>query len=166
MGTVIGPGMREDVRGREAPRALATANSIIARSRMMGRWPTLMQVQSMAILAHGWSLALLDDPVFRDGISVHRGTPSIPSIHHALRGRTPTGRPRHPALDAFDHPEDDDPARLKVIREIVRSYGGHHAYTLARILRDTVPGLANGTTITDDELREAFRRKARDPGPR
>jgi len=160
--------LRENARTRRAPSALATTNTIICELRHAGRRPTMMQVQRLALIAHGWSLALADAPIFADRIVVYGDTAAVPEIHSSLHRHGSDeidGFARHPDLPAFDHPEDTDPERLGIIREVVRSYGGFTAYRLGAILRRALPDRGNGDTITREELAAAFDAMARSVRP-
>ena len=62
--------------------ALDVANFLIHQS---GYTKTLLQIQEMSYIAHGYMLALRNRPLFRDNVEAWDDGPVIPSLHHAFK---------------------------------------------------------------------------------
>jgi len=62
-----------------------TATQIIWISSLDGRSLTPMQLIKLSYIAHGWTLAILDNPLFRDVVEAWRYGPVIPEIYHKYK---------------------------------------------------------------------------------
>ena len=61
------------------------ANWFICRARSDNRLLTIMSVLKLTYIAHGWHLALYDEPLFTNRIEAWRYGPVIPDIYNTFR---------------------------------------------------------------------------------
>lgn len=65
--------------------ARAIANEFFDRAQRDGMRLTNMQLQQLPYIAHGWSLALRDEPIIKDIPQAWRYGPAYPVLRQALR---------------------------------------------------------------------------------
>lgn len=85
-----------------AGEAIAAANHLLERARRDGRDVTIMWLLKLAYIAHGWSLALLDRPLFDDKIEAWPYGPVIPEVYFAFRPQGVTLSAPVPAAAELD----------------------------------------------------------------
>ena len=66
-------------------RALAVANAFIQRGIDHANAPTQMKLQKLMYFAHGWNLALYDEPLVDQSFHAWEYGPVIPSIYHDFK---------------------------------------------------------------------------------
>ncbi|WP_156921735.1 Panacea domain-containing protein [Desulfovibrio inopinatus] len=64
---------------------LAVANELISIAKAEGNSPTQMKLQKLLFFAHGWYLALKDEPLLSEDIQAWPYGPVIPSVYHELK---------------------------------------------------------------------------------
>ncbi|EPM9361275.1 Panacea domain-containing protein [Enterobacter ludwigii] len=64
---------------------ICIVNEFIDRARKNGDNLTHMQVQKLLYIAHGYSLAFLEEPLLEEPVCAWRYGPVIPSVYYALR---------------------------------------------------------------------------------
>ncbi|MFV0446677.1 MAG: Panacea domain-containing protein [Planctomycetaceae bacterium] len=111
---------------------LAVANAVLEEAREQRRSLTIMQLLKLVYIAHGWSLALLSEPLVDEEPEAWQHGPVFPAIYRELRrfGSQPiTGL----AFDRFGSvPRADLSDRQRsVVRSVVRGYGDMHAFALS-----------------------------------
>ena len=65
--------------------AVAVANYFVRKSLETGKELTPMKVLKLVYIAHGWNLALYDEPLISDSIQAWKFGPVIPSVYQAFR---------------------------------------------------------------------------------
>ncbi len=75
-------------------KALAIANHLIMLGVERGIPPTQMKLQKLVYFAHGWHLALYDEPLVEETFQAWKYGPVIPSLYGTFRswGITPINR--------------------------------------------------------------------------
>lgn len=139
---------------RRPAHVLAVANAMLDVLDADDQRADLIRLQRMLVLAQCASLSTRGEPLFADAIVVLGDTPGIVAVHSAFRSwwtRPIDGRAKHPDLD-FDHPADDDAARLDVLREVARGCRGVRGMRLGDLLRRIAPDARNGETLPIDLL--------------
>lgn len=119
----------QDYANPDARPALDMANFLIDLS---GYTKTPMQVQKMTYIAHGYSLALRNKPLFRDQVEAWDHGPVIPSIYDAFKGW------------GFNPiPEVSDPLSAQLTADertllemILAEYGKYCGYYLSQLTHD------------------------------
>ena len=61
------------------------ATQIIWIASLDGRSLTPMQLIKLSYIAHGWTLAILDNPLFKDIVEAWRYGPVVPDIYHRYK---------------------------------------------------------------------------------
>ena len=151
-------------RPAKAPHPLAAANALLEEIAAAGQHANLVRLSRLLTICQCWSLTLRGEALHSGTTRVLLGTPTVDAIHAAFR-RFGTGRidapAVHPDLPAFDFPADEDPARRKLMREVVRAYADVGDFRLGRILRERTPAGAEPRDASDAELRLVFADAAR-----
>jgi uncharacterized phage-associated protein len=77
--------------------ARAVANYFLSLAERDGKTLDQMKLQKLVYLAHGWSLALLDEPLITDKVEAWRYGPVIRSLYRAFAnaGRNPITKPAY-----------------------------------------------------------------------
>ena len=65
--------------------ARSVANQLLRIAKDRGVTLTNMQVQKIVYIAHGYSLAILHKPLFKQHVEAWRWGPVIPDLYHSLR---------------------------------------------------------------------------------
>ncbi len=151
--------------------AIAVANSIIDLYQEEFETIDPMRLQKIAYIAHGWHLALYDQPLIDDRIEAWTFGPVIPRIYHAFKkygGDLIRGvvwsRGRIERI-----PRQDERAHA-LLRRISRSYrdfdsiqlsvATHQEGTPWKKARDGVPRHARDVPIPDDLIKKYYRELA------
>jgi uncharacterized phage-associated protein len=66
-------------------RAMAVANYFIRRGMKDGKSITPMKLQKLVYFAHGWHLALFNEPLIDEAIQVWQYGPVVPTIYHEFK---------------------------------------------------------------------------------
>lgn len=125
--------------------ARAVANEILKYARQSGKNLTVMQLIKLVYVANGWSLALLDRPLFEDQIQAWRYGPVIPNVYRAFNrfGSAPITQPAINEFTNLEYSADFEPKARRLIHYVVDAYGDLHAFELSRRMH------ASGTPWTE-----------------
>jgi uncharacterized phage-associated protein len=151
---------------------LAIANEFIGRARATGQTVTPMQLEKLCYFAHGFDLALFDQPLTSEKIEAWDWGPVYPDLYDALRkyGSKPVtdfihlnnwathGHVRGPVVGA--QLSDIECALLDTVW---RDYGSMEAFQLSAITHEKgsawdrvyKPGVRH-TAVPDDYTKEQF----------
>lgn len=122
--------------------SLAVANEFIRRSIDDERPITQMKAQKLVYLAHGWSLAGLNEPLVEDQFQAWEFGPVIPNLYAALRryGRAPIREPLRWGADTpFNFDDDGEafeemtPNEQAVVDFVWETYGEYPAFQLSAL---------------------------------
>ncbi len=107
--------------------AHAVANAFLDLAWKEGRQLTNMQLQKLVYIAQGFSLALLNSPIYFDDTQAWRHGPVIPSLYEELGhyGSQPVTLP----LQSYDSIGDID--HQNIIDLVYSKYGIFHGFTLS-----------------------------------
>lgn len=108
---------------------------------------TVMQVNKLAYIAHGFTLAIEDQPLFRDRVEAWKYGPIVPSLYHALKDFGGNNINILPYCDTrLDAPHLDDrlafttsrlPQKHKaIIDRVMAVYGGFSGPGLSTITHE------------------------------
>lgn len=103
------------------------ANYFIRRAGEDGRSLSIMAVLKLAYIAHGWTLALLDRPLFHNRIEAWRFGPVIVDLYE---GRS-KGADAMAVAPYAGLPEDLDEKVASILRQVWKIYGDMHPYRLS-----------------------------------
>lgn len=101
--------------------AIAVFNILYKLARPEGKRLTNMQAQKLVYIAHGFSLAMLDEPLFIDKVQAWQFGPVIPDLYDELR-KYGAGEITGRSLSRTRHIKPDTP-KMMVIRAVWNSYG-------------------------------------------
>lgn len=97
-------------------KAVANAFLRLAKSEAL----TNLQIQKLVYIAHGYNLAVLDEPLFRDRVYAWQFGPVIPALYDALK-QYGSGEVKRRLLAETPRISEDS-AEWKVIRSVWNSY--------------------------------------------
>jgi uncharacterized phage-associated protein len=109
--------------------ARAAFNIFYSLARPEGVRLTNMQAQKLVYIAHGFSLAVLDEPLFDDPVQAWQYGPVIPTLYEELRSYR-AGEVRRRLLSKTRPIEKERP-KWKVIRAVWNSYGRFSGFELS-----------------------------------
>lgn len=101
--------------------AKAVANAFITLARQERTRLTNMQLQKLVYIAHGYSLAVLDEPLFRDKVFAWPYGPVVPALYDELK-EYGAGEVKKPLFTETPPIQKESPG-WKVIRGVWNSYG-------------------------------------------
>lgn len=101
--------------------SLAVANAFLDLARQGGQPLTNMQLQKLVYIAHGYSLALLERPLFFHNVHAWQWGPVIPKLYKPLRkyGAEEVTE----AIPTTDEAVPADSEEMDVIRAVWETYG-------------------------------------------
>lgn len=155
----------------------AIANEFIRLAANDSRKLTQMQLQKLVYIAHGWNLAINNEPLTDESPSAWDYGPVYPALRDALisQGSKPVDNEIVQGVFGagvfLDGDEASEPARAelseaarRVIERVYRNYGSFHAYRLSALTHqpDTPwskvykKGAGRFDNIPDDLIREHF----------
>lgn len=111
--------------------AAAVANAFLDLAKQEGRALTNMQLQKLAYIAHGYSLALLDEPLFYNHVHAWKWGPVIPKLYLPLHiyGAGEVTSP----VPTDEPPVPPDSQQMAIIRSVWDAYGQFSASQLSAI---------------------------------
>ena len=145
--------------------AREVANRLLELSAQRGQALSLMQVLKLVYFAHGWCLALRDEPLIKEPISAWKHGPVVEGLYFAFRRQQGT-RDLVPLPSELPYlmPEDDD----KLLGRILDVYGNEDAFMLSYLTHiedgpwDKVyRHKGRGSTISNQFIKEHFQEKQR-----
>ncbi len=101
--------------------AKAVANAFIKLAKQERTRLTNLQLQKLVYIAHGYSLALLSQPLFRDKVFAWQFGPVVPPLYEELK-QYGSGEVKRPLFTETPPIEEESPG-WKVIRGVWNSYG-------------------------------------------
>lgn len=151
---------------------LAIANKFLRKNDGQPPRLTAMQLQKLCYLAHGFTLAILDDPLISDRLEAWNWGPVYPALYDALRkeGASPIGELIHRNNWAdylhirgsiVDESLNDQEERI--VDKVWTDYGDFDAFQLSALTHEDgspwsrvfKPG-TRGIIIPDDLIKEYF----------
>jgi len=131
-------------------KALAVANYFIKKGLADGKEVSPMKLQKLVYFAHGWHLALYDEPLIDEAIQAWQYGPVVPSIYHEfkLAGNGPI---KEPASEFFWEKSTVSNDKEKFLDAIWNLYGDLTAIQLSNLTHEA------GTPW--DELDKLYREK-------
>jgi uncharacterized phage-associated protein len=117
--------------------ARAVANEFISLAAAEGKYLTPMQIMKLVYIAHGWSLALNQRPLFSDRIEAWKYGPVIPGLYQDLKtygSGSVTAQLRTGVFGgSATTPDDDD---RKFIESVYKSYGALNGLRLSAMTHE------------------------------
>ncbi len=144
--------------------SIAIADEILKIAKRKQTTITPMQLIKLAYIAHGWSLAILDRPLFEDRIEAWKYGPVISSLYQATKKY---GRSIIPAsLVDSQNPSAVDEQTQKLLEDVFEKYGNLTGIQLSNLTHR--PGTpwhlmyrqgAPNIKITDDVIKDHYLEK-------
>lgn len=130
-----------------AAHSTAVANKFLEMAAASGKSLTQMQLQKLVYIAHGWSLAINDEPLTSDIACAWDYGPVYPDLWEALRGhgRQPIERRirvKDFGIGAFSENAETEIAgsftekQSALMSKVFESYGGFHAFQLSAMTHE------------------------------
>lgn len=110
--------------------AITVADDFLKLSKLDRRPITPLQLMKLVYIAHGFTLALLDEDLFSDQIQAWKYGPVIPRLYHATKqfGRRPV-----PFDMIGDAPISIHGPAAAIIRQVWEKYGVLSGYALSQL---------------------------------
>lgn len=143
---------------------LTVADDILKIAKEKGKSLTPMQLVKLSYIAHGWSLALLDRPLFHNRIEAWKYGPVIPDLYRATKsyGRNPIP---HSAIKDSGTPSVM-PETHAFLEDVFNKYGDLSGPTLSYLTHQSgtpwdqvFSPHERSTPITDDRIKEHYKGK-------
>ena len=115
-----------------------------------------LKTQKLVYYAQGFSLAILDEPLFEDSIEAWTHGPVVPNLYQEFKGY---GSGPIPAPEDFDASEHFSGEQIELLNEVMDVYGQFSAWKLRNLTHEESPWKNNAATasrITEEELKEFF----------
>ena len=109
------------------------ANYLIgARKRRKEKPPTPMELLKLVYIAHGWNLAIHDEPLVTDTVQAWKYGPVLPSLYRAVRewGNRPVEKP---LLVSFADDTDFSAGEEEVMDAVLDAYGHYDGIQLSML---------------------------------
>jgi len=140
---------------------LAVANYFLEKSKSEGKATSQMKLQKLVYFAHGWHLALYDQPLINEGVEAWTYGPVIYSLYKEFKscGNEPidhlAGEPKPPQINFNNH-------ELKTFLDKVwDTYSNLSAFQLSNLTHESDSPWKNPTiireTISDEEIKKYFK---------
>ncbi|MDF7658313.1 DUF4065 domain-containing protein [Erwiniaceae bacterium L1_54_6] len=94
-----------------------------------------LKLQKLAYYAQGFSLSLLDRPIFGEDIEAWMHGPVVPELYHAYKAHGNSGLPKPEAVDFTKFSEDE----AELLDEVYKIYGQFSAWKLRNMTHDEAP---------------------------
>ena len=109
---------------------LAVANAFLDEANKKGKKLTNMQLQKLAFIANGFSLAILGRPLYYQENRAWQFGPVVPELYKRLQ-RFGRGEVR----ESINAPDELDPKskEAEIIRSVFDAYGNKSAFALSRL---------------------------------
>jgi uncharacterized phage-associated protein len=135
--------------------AKAVANAFLKLAKRERVPLTNMQLQKLVYIAHGYCLALLRQPLFRDQVFAWQFGPVVPALYDELK-QYGSGQVKKPLYTETPPIEEESPG-WKVIRGVWNSYGKYSGPQLS--------ALTHKPNTPWDETRGSGNQKIEIPNP-
>ena len=114
-----------------SPRVVANY-FIAARKRRKEKPPTPMELLKLVYIAHGWNLAIHDEPLVTDTVQAWKYGPVFPSLYRAVRewGNRPVDKP---LLVSFADDVDFSAGEEEVMDAVLDAYGHYDGIQLSML---------------------------------
>lgn len=142
--------------------ARSVANELLRIAKDRGMTLTNMQVQKLVYIAHGYSLAILHRPLFKQHVEAWRWGPVIPDLYHSLRryGAGIVGSPI-PIIN-MDSISETDRNLLGTVLDAYGRFSGPQLSTMTH--KDGTPwheayepnALFNNNTIRNEKIEQHY----------
>lgn len=99
----------------------AIANEFIKLARSEGKQLTNMQLQKLVFISQGYSLAILDRPLYYHNTHAWQWGPVVPKLYKTLQ-KYGNGQVTD-LLESEDHLDGDATQEMRIIRGVWRGYG-------------------------------------------
>jgi uncharacterized phage-associated protein len=109
----------------------AIANYFIKKSAETGIPLSPMKLIKLVYLAHGWHLALTEEPLIREPIEAWKYGPVVESLYHAFKRYGNANLPASATAPSADIP--DDPELRKLLDKVWNSYAKYTAAQLSTL---------------------------------
>lgn len=115
--------------------SIGIANAILRIAEKRDLKLTMMQVLKLVYIAHGWSLALLNEPLTAEAPQAWQHGPVYPKLYKALRpyGSQPVTDVIRDPVYGLEVKADLEPRQEEVLEAVVDSYGKFHAFQLSNM---------------------------------
>jgi len=140
-------------------KARTVANSFIDLARQQGRGLTPMQLLKLVYLAHGYNLAIFDEPLIANRIEAWQHGPVIPDLYHAIKHH----RNLPVALIKGD-PEQISDTQNELIQAVYRAYGDKSGGKLSDLTHafgtpwhEVYDYTKSSTLITDEAIKSHYK---------
>lgn len=110
--------------------AARIANAFLELAKQRGKQLTNMQLQKLVYIAHGFYLALFDEPLFYNEVKAWDWGPVIPKLYKALRRY---GAGVVTELIPIDEPQELDSRAMSVLKQVWTAYGPYSGPQLSTI---------------------------------
>lgn len=154
---------------------LAIANAVLDEAKRQGKALTIMQLLKLVYIAHGWSLALLNEPLVDEAPEAWQHGPVFPAIYREFRrfGSRPITE-KATGVFGQSYEANLSEEQHQIIASVVKAYGSMHAFALSGITHK--PGTPWSTTykngrgsseeIPDSIIRQHYLKLADERRPR
>lgn len=158
--------------------AKAVANYFLQLAKDKGTSLTPMKLQKLVYFAHGWNLALHEEPLIADTIEAWKFGPVVPSLYREFKyfgNGVITAFANELDLEEFDIvepkiPDDDVQAKALIVR-IMETYGSLSAIQLSkmthlndapwyRVRQDSGDVGRSNAPIHEELIRDYFKKQA------
>jgi uncharacterized phage-associated protein len=137
---------------------IAVADEILRAAKKLGKALTPLQLMKLVYIAHGWSLGLGREDLFKDRIEAWRYGPVIPDLYRMTKR---FGRNEIP-LNLIGEESKVDPDTAAFLADVVEKYGHLSGYALSQLTHkegtpwDIAYACGPNTEISDDLIRAHY----------
>lgn len=158
--------------------ALSVANAFLDIAKEKGAQLTNMKLQKLLYFAHGWSLALRNQPLIDEQVEAWQYGPVFQSVYHEFKrfGASPISCKaselipvRFAEWQELEYPVPDSPEVIDLLKSVWNTYGVFSAADLSRITHTEgspwyrafeESGGAKNTDIPKEYIEEHFKELA------
>ena len=146
--------------------AVAVADDILKIAKQKNISLAPLQLMKLVYIAHGWSLALLNDDLFADRIEAWKYGPIVPELYHATKRFGRDHIPREVIGDDSSYSLSGD--ALELVKQVVEKYGHLTGYRLSQMTHRAGTPWSQlykegcyGIEIPDDVIKTHYKELAR-----
>ena len=119
-----------------------------------GEGITNMKMQKLVYYAQGFSLAMLNEPLFEEPIEAWQYGPVVPTLYHAFKkyGNVPLPQPEQCTIGNFTQEEQE------LLNQVYFEYGQFSAWRLSEMTHQELPWSSTplNAVISHEKLRKYF----------